>query len=124
MIWLVLAVAATSLVVSLLAHLEAARSSNRKLARTVTDALDDLEHLRTKLARDWLEERDRLGKQARRTGQTLKRLDEVLEASSESADGDESEDVGGRDARGGAESQLRPVRPDVVSLPWRGGRTG
>ena len=119
-----LSVAAGALALATVALREAIRSSSRKLARKVHEELEDLETFKRNLRRDWEEERDRLGKQARRTGATLKRLDAVLDESSESADGDENADAGGGDAGGGAESQLRPVRPNVVTLPWRGGRTG
>jgi len=124
MIWLALAVACASLLIAALAHREATRSSSRKLARTVTEALEDLETLQSKLKREWIEERDRLGKQARRTGATLRRLDEVLDGSIEGAEGDESEDassldVGARGARG-----VPAMRPNLAQIPWRGGRAG
>lgn len=119
-----LSVALIAFFAACLAYREAVRASSRKLRATVLEAIEESERATKSLRRDWEEERDRLIKQARRTGHTLSRLDKILDESSESADGDESEDVGGRDARGGAESQLRPVRQDVVSLPWRGGRTG
>lgn len=119
-----LSVALVAFFAACLAYREAVRSSSRKLIATVLEAIEESERATKRLRRDWEEERDRLIKQARRTGSTLKRLDAILEDSSEGADGDESELDGVGDARGGAESQLRPVRQNVVSLPWRGGRTG
>ena len=119
-----LAVAGGALALAAFAHREATRSSNRKLSRTVHDELEELETFKRLLKRDWEEERDRLGKQARRTGATLKRLDQVLDESSESAEGDEGEDAGPVDARAREDHRLPPVRQNVVDIPWRAGRTG
>jgi len=103
---------------------EAMRSSNRKLARTVHEELEALELERKKLRRDWEEERDRLVKQARRTGATLKRLEEVMEEEPDGDERGEEPDVRGGDARGSQGGQLPPMRQNVATLPWRGGRTG
>jgi len=119
-----LLVAAGALLVAALAHREAVRSSNRKLARSVHDELEELETFKRNLKRDWEEERDRLGKQARRTGATLKRLDEVLDSSSESAEGDASSDDGGADAQSSGGNRVSAMRPNLAQIAWRGGRTG
>lgn len=107
-----------------LAYREASRSSARKQRAIVAEAIEESERVLKSIKRDWEEERDRLVKQARRTGHTLKRLDEVLDASNESAEGSQGEDAGGGDARGVEAGGVRPMHQNVVNIPWRGGRTG
>ena len=119
-----LSVALAAFLAAGLAHREAVRSSSRKLATKVHDELEDLETFKRNLKRDWEEERDRLGKQARRTGATIKRLEEIMEDDGSGSDGSEGADVPGPDARGSETRRVPPVRQNVVGIPWRGGRTG
>ena len=124
MVWVALSVALAAIFAAGLAYREASRSSSRKLARTVHEALEDLEVAQKKLRRDWDEERDRLTKQARRTGAAVKRFAELIEEDDGSSDGDEDADVPRSDARGGTAGRVPPVRQNVATLPWRAGRTG
>lgn len=123
--WVPLSVALLALVAAGLAYREASRSSSRKLARTVYESLEELERQSSKLSRTNAEELERLQKQARRTGATLKRLDDILEGGDDDdGEGGEGEDVPGNDARASESRRVPAVRSNVVSIPWRGGRTG
>ena len=124
MIVLALSVALAAIFAAGLAYREASRTSSRKLAAKVHEALEDLESAQRKLKRDWEEERDRLGKQARRTGAAVKRFEEILEEDDGGAEGAEGSDVPRVDARGGPQGGVPAMRPNLAALPWRAGRTG
>jgi hypothetical protein len=122
--WVALSVALAAFFAAGLAYREASRTSSRKLAAKVHESLDEHEAAARKLRRDWEEERDRLGKQARRTGLAVKRFEELLDADDDSSEGPEGADVSGGDARAGEAQRLPPVRQNMGFIPWRGGRTG
>lgn len=122
--WVSLSVALCAFIAAGLAHREATRSSSRKLLRTVNEALEDVLAQGAKLKREWAEELERLQKQARRTGATLRRLETVLEEGDESAEGTEGGDPGELDARGGDPQPMRSLPANVARGPWRAGRAG
>lgn len=124
MIWIALTVALLAWVPALLAHREAVRSANRKLVGRVNEALDELEVAVKKIKRDWEEERDRLVKQARRTGAVANRLEKLMDEGEESAEGDEGGDAGPGNAPGLAAQPMQPLPGRMAQIPWRGGRTG
>ncbi len=119
-----LSVALAAIFAAGLAYREASRSSSRKLRGTVHEALEELEASHKRLKRDWEDERDRLVKQARRTGATIKRLEDLMEEDEPSSEGGESSDVPRVDVGAGPRGGMPPMRPHVATLPWRAGRTG
>lgn len=125
--WVALSVALVASLAAGLAHREASRSSSRKQVRTVNEALEELETLQAKLKREWDDERERLVKQARRTGAVARRLEELIEEEPESAPGPESPDAGAGDVPTGDGRRLYAMPESVAPVPrrpWRAGRAG
>jgi len=122
-----LVLASVAVVASGFAIRTAIGASSRTLKRTLHRELEELGRQRRDLRHDWEEQIERLTKQHRRTAQAARRIETAM-GELEEPDPDQLELESGPVSRGdgtrGAGGGVLPLRPDVATIPWAGGRTG